>query len=180
MITDDVWGRLDQRAGMATRRELRWLRAAFLTVAAVALLGLGASVSGLAVPGLRLDRIDPEHAVFNDEAGRIRHMSVRLNHTVVNDGWFPATVTGVGLRADGVRLTGVQGPAFPVTIGAGERVQMALDLEVIDCDRAAATLPEQVIRVERWWGSQSTAPTGPDGPISESYWEFVLGTLCDR
>ncbi|MFD2355774.1 hypothetical protein ACFSTC_50625 [Nonomuraea ferruginea] len=118
--------------------------------------------------------------MLSDDADRIRYTSMRLRHTVVNDGWFPVTVTGVGLRADGIRLAEVESPAFPVTVGSGEKLSMTLGLEVADCDRAQATVPELVLRVERWWGSQTTSSSGEDPLFGESSWEFHLRSACDR
>ncbi|TXK35949.1 hypothetical protein [Nonomuraea sp. C10] len=179
MISDDVWDRLDHSAGTAGKREVRRMSAAFGALAAVVLLVLGASVSGLAVPRLTHGAPDPHISVLSDDAGRIRYTSMRLPHTVVNDGWFPVTVTGVGLRADGIRLAEVESPAFPVTVGSGEKLSMTLGLEVVDCDRAQATLPELVLRVERWWGSQTTS-SREDPLFGESSWEFYLRSPCDR
>ncbi|MGI5269097.1 hypothetical protein ACQEUU_08110 [Nonomuraea sp. CA-218870] len=100
-----MWERLDHGAGMATPSELRRMRGALV---AVVLLVLGASASGLAVPRLAVDGGSPDVLTFGDDAGRVRNTVVRLRHRIVDDGWFPVTVSGVGLRADGVRLTEVR------------------------------------------------------------------------
>lgn len=177
MVTADVWGRPDRRAGTATAGEVRRFRAAAVALLAAVLLVVAAAASGAAVPRLRYDDGDPGVAVFGD--GVTSRAVVRMEHTIGNDGWFPVTISGAGLRADGLRLARVQesrGRAFPLTLGPGDRIRLSLVATVLDCERAAAAPAESLLRAERWWGSQSVRPAG-DGPGS---WARGVELACVR
>ncbi|MDA0638878.1 hypothetical protein OUY22_36165 [Nonomuraea sp. MCN248] len=174
-----MWERLDHGAGRATRSEIRRMRAALVALVAAVPLALAAAASGLAVPRLGVDGGDPEPAIVRDDAGRVRNMTVWFRHRIVNDGWFPVTVSGVGLRADGVRLTEVRaddGRAFPLTIRPGGLVRVRLLAQIVDCERALAAVPELSLRAERWWGSQSAGPERR----GNAGWEFGIESACDR
>ncbi|MFG1941844.1 hypothetical protein [Nonomuraea sp. NPDC048826] len=179
MVTDDVWDRLGRGAGTATRGEIRRVRAVFAALLAGVLLALAGWVSGAAVPRLSYRPGSLDAWVFQDGDGLVRRPVVRLPHMIVNDGWFPVTVTGAGLRADGARLVEVredEGRAFPLTVRPGGRIELTFAAEVLDCGRAAAAVPEPLLRVERWWGSQTVNPAEE----TDVFWVYGVESACER
>lgn len=93
----------------------------------------------------------------------------------VNEGWTPVTLTGVGVRTEGLVLRSAAmtgGGRFPHVLAPGEEVRLDLTWEVQDCPAVRAEPVELVFEVSRWWGtSTGTVEQDPDSPS-------VLDDVC--
>ncbi|GGO82455.1 hypothetical protein [Nonomuraea cavernae] len=188
MIRDDVWERLDKRAGLASRRESRRLIEAVCALALVALLvGGGWQVGGI-VPRLSHAGGSGSDLLWGkDDLGRPRHPRAEARLRFVNDGWLPVTVTGVGVRADSLRLASVTvdgftpasmgGGRFPHTIRAGGQLQLTLGLDIIDCELFDSEIVPVVFEVDHWWGT--TAVTAAQGEVEGPWQEVMFRSACE-
>jgi hypothetical protein len=152
---------------------------------AVAVLGVaGLSLGGLTVPLLAQHRAEGGGSMrVADDLGRPTGVGLEAKLRFVNEGWFPVTVTGAGLRADGLQLLSVQadgGHPFPHTIPAGGSVVLSLTMEITDCASAATTRARVEFQVERWWGTVIGAAE-PQSLFPEEPWQdFQVRTACGQ
>ncbi|WP_188195103.1 hypothetical protein [Nonomuraea sp. SYSU D8015] len=104
---------------------------------------------------------------FSDSADR----TVSMRFDIRNAGWTAVTITGVGRSGSFMRLVKTDGPRFPHTLEAGEKVHVELVYQVTDCDAVPDEDWPIPVRVERWWGAQTVevdpSPQTPD--VSEDY-----------
>jgi hypothetical protein len=91
-------------------------------------------------------------------------ISDEIRQTLVNDGWLPVTITGLGMRAAGdfpLRSAKLEaGGGFPRTVPPGESTGITLILSAGDCEVVKEAALPVVLEVERWWG-RSTAEVMP-------------------
>jgi hypothetical protein len=149
-----------------------------VAVLAVAVLSLG----GLTVPLLAQQQAEGGGSMrVADDLGRPTGVGFEARLRFVNEGWFPVTVTGVGLRADGLRLLSVQadgGHPFPHTIPAGGSVVLSLTMEITDCASAATSRAPVEFQVARWWGTV-TGTAERQSLFPEEPWQnFQVSVVC--
>ncbi|MEW1838192.1 hypothetical protein AB0392_09560 [Nonomuraea angiospora] len=151
MISDEVWVRLDPRAGMVRRIAYgRWLLAGLAVLVAGAIWTSGAIVPRLS----HSTGGGGATTTYQDEARR-RHIEAEIVLEVVNEGWLPTTVTAVGVRSAGLTLRSVTldgSESFPRSIPPGTRMTLSLVLAVTDCRTALSEDVRLVVEAEQWWG----------------------------
>ncbi|WP_157252378.1 hypothetical protein [Nonomuraea typhae] len=159
MIPNEVWDRLNPEAAL-----VRHGRAAMLGVVLAVLLAFAWS----SIPRItQYDLSQFAAQTLADELGRERDPMAAATVTFVNDSFYPITLTGVGLRAEDVRLVAAD---FPREVAAGQRFDVVLGLEIGDCAAAWKEAPV-VFRTSAWWGSaEVTAALEP--PLDGSWLEF--------
>ncbi|NUW40878.1 hypothetical protein [Nonomuraea rhodomycinica] len=172
MISDSIEDRLAAEAGRLPRVRARTTLAVALLPALAALVW----ASGAVVPRL----------AYGGDGGQDRYeitsemyITSRVDESFVNDGWMPVTVTGVGVRGDGVvlrQVSPVEG-RFPRAVGPGEPLRLVLAFDVEDCAAVLARPPELVLEVSRWWGSQAVT-VSPAEPEQPQGW-FAVRSACD-
>jgi hypothetical protein len=176
IVSDEVWQRLDRRAGRLSRRT-----AHRLTLAIGALLALVAAASVIQEGGLLLAdlKLDGTSSALGPEIG------IQLGLTVRNDGWTPITVVGAGADEPGLRLASVDAPrpfeGFPITLAPGQTLQLQFAYEVTDCDAVPPTLTVAV-RVKRWWGTWTATLHPVSVPSMDPAWlrgyaQYVCGRI---
>ncbi|MFI6501350.1 hypothetical protein [Nonomuraea typhae] len=160
MIPNEVWDRLNSEAAMVRHR-----RAAVLGVVLAALLAFAWS----SIPRITQQDLSRSAAQTPaDELGRERGPLGSATVTFVNDSPYPITLTGVGLRAEDVRLVAAD---FPREVAAGQSFEVVLGLEIGGCSAAWKEAPV-VFRTSAWWGSaEVTAATGV--PLHGSWLDFL-------
>jgi hypothetical protein len=152
-VSDEVWQRLDPAAGRLSRRAV--LRGWIAVVTALALVLAGTVVwrAGLVVPRLLWSNAE-QHWVQTDDG-------FRMDVLLLNTGWWPVTVVGVGRSAPGLELLGVEGDCRPE--GTGDRcvplslaphtgVGMTLVYRISDCATAPMGDWPVTAAVRRPWG----------------------------
>lgn len=118
-----------------------------------------------------------------DDHGRRFRSGIDASPTIVNEGWLPVTITGVGLRGPGLDLLAIKegdGRPFPYTVPGRGSVRLDLKLEVTDC--AAAVIAEEpaaiVFRVEHWWASVTTDVVPPGNSLGEPWQLRAVHRAC--
>jgi hypothetical protein len=183
IVSDDVWQRLDRRAGRLSRRTARRL-----TLAIGAVLALIAAASVVQEGGLLLAdlKLDGTSSALGPEIG------IQLGLTMHNDGWTPITVVGAGADAPGLHLVSVDAPdpgypqagrpfeGFPTTLAPGQTLEFRLAYAVTNCDAVPPTLTVPV-RVRRWWGTGTVALRPTFSPSNDPAWLRGYGQyVCGR
>lgn len=178
-VSDEVWRRLDPRAGALGRRTvlLNWV--AIATAALIVIAGTLVWRSGVIVP--RLVWPSDSRAWALDVSGL-----ARIDVAVANAGWAPVTVLDVGRSAPGFELLRVDGgsrerPAanpFPVTLQPGEGVGVVLVYQVSDCDSPPRGEWPVTAQVQRPWGVVTVEVRNDRGPM-EPWQEQVVDLWCD-
>jgi hypothetical protein len=146
-VSDEVWARLDPKAGRLSARG-RWALAgaAVLVTAAVAGLWLVQS-AGLVRPRLSL-----ENGGWTAGTANPSTRAVEETTTVDNDGWTAVRVESVTGVAAGPRVVGVEG--VPVTIPAHGSATITVHYRVTRCAPPPTSLGFG-LRVARWWGTET-------------------------
>ncbi len=184
MLSDEVWAGRSPDAGVAPASLIRRTLLVGCALAMAATVAGGLWLSGLVVPLLEQHRADGDGGGTvwtEDELGRRTRLAFEERLRFVNAGGLPVTVTGVGLRADGLKLLSVRaddGRLFPRTVPAGGSVTLTLDMEITDCG-PAATVPARVeLRIERWWGTVSGTAVPRSLLPDEPWQDFRVGSAC--
>ncbi|MFI6320647.1 hypothetical protein ACIBG8_24135 [Nonomuraea sp. NPDC050556] len=167
VIHEDVWAQLDLASGQPERLGRRWRVAGAITALAVviaALLGL----SGAVVP-----RISQWSGGGSSNTRSSDELSI--DQEFRNDSWLPITITGVSIRAEGMRLSSV-GPYSPV-LRPGQRVTLDLGIQVVDCTAALTERAVVLFEVHRWWGS--TVVAAEQGDDFDPWQNFYVSSRCE-
>lgn len=146
-VPDEVWAELDPRQARLTTRARRALACVVtVAVAATILIALGV-MSGelggsLYVPTWST-RIDARSHDFVE------------NISITNSSWFEETITGAGDSDRYIEVTDMR-PAR-LTIAHRQTRALHLRLHVTNCAAVAPGDNRPVVRLERFWGTQSVA-----------------------
>ncbi|NUP46599.1 MAG: hypothetical protein HOW97_04705 [Catenulispora sp.] len=163
-VSDDVWRRLDPRAGALNRtqrRRLTWSAAAGAVVIAAAVL---LDLSGLIHPRITMpaDRADGG-AAYKDTQIIARQIVVH------NDGWTTVHVTGIGQDGPGLRLLGpadpggpnknseIAGAQPPFDLHPDQTVTMVVIYKITDCAAVSSSPFAVPVRVDSLWGTQTVS-----------------------
>jgi hypothetical protein len=133
-VPDEVWQRLDPRAGVLNRRTAVRMWVAFAV--ALVLFVAWALVPRIVMPRL----VWPGVSRGWEETNSV----LRIQFEVANAGWYPVTVQAVGQSGPGLELLGVEpaeheyagrtaGPPFPVTLRPGQSRTATLVYRITDC-----------------------------------------------
>jgi hypothetical protein len=178
-VPDEVWQRLDPRAGVLSRRAVirNWIALAMALVLFIA----GALVwrSGVIAP--RLVWPDGMRAWSLHQSGL-----ARVQFLVFNAGWAPVTVLEVGRSAPGLELVRVDGgdvdfPAaspLPITLAPGTGIGVVLVYRVSDCETPPRGDWPVTARVQRPWGVM-TVDVLSDAPAGSPWQEDLVDLWCD-
>jgi hypothetical protein len=186
MLSNEVWRQLDPEAGRLPRRTVQRLR---WTVATVLVLALLAGV------GWRSGLITPRLAWPNAGGGlELRGNRVEYEVHVVNRGWTPIEVVGLGRSGPGFELVEVHA-TLPTTLKPGERMDAVLLYRINDCAAVPAGPWPMPVQVRRTWGTVTayvdiptgTSPGAPDGmrqftgrdPYAVQWQRLVADLACD-
>ena len=154
-VSDEVWARLDPRAGRMTRRG-RLALAAILLLAALGVVAMIAvRHSGLFTPHVGAWASE----VTIDEHD---HSAVERLHVGNND-WFAERVEGVSTRTPGVAIADWSTATIPA--GGDGTVTVRMDF---DCTAAAQGPVTVTLWLYRPWGNARATVWGPDMPGSDS------------
>jgi hypothetical protein len=167
VVRDEVWARLDPHAGRLSRRSTvrLWLGGSVLAV--LAAVGVLVAHSGVIVAQLYWV---PE---AGSASGGGPDLPPYLEFTVANLGRVPVTVVGAGRSGPGLELIDAAGP-FPVTLAPGDTMLVRLTYRITDCDGVPRGWWPVPLRVDRWWGEQTTEVTaGYDWP------HMLAGMACE-
>lgn len=177
-VPDEVWQRLDPRAGTLSPRTAARLRRALAAAVVLFIAGVVTWHSGLVVP----------HVVWGQHGWELHRSGLaRMHVTVANAGWVAVTVLDVGRSAPGFELLRVDGggPAenpepnpFPVTLGPGEGVEASLVYRLSDCDSAARDDWPMTARTQRPWGVL-TVEMGDEASPIRRWQEHLIDSWCD-
>lgn len=173
-VSDDVWNRLDPRAGALSRAQSRRLTWSAAAGAVVIIAAIFLNLSGLIHARIVMpeDRSDGG-AAYTDTKTIARQVVVH------NEGWTTVRVTGIGKDGPGLRLLGpddpggpnknseIPGARPPFDLHAGQTVTMAVIYKITDC-AAVSDGPFPVpVRVDSLWGTQTVSialPSVYSGP----------------
>ncbi|MEV0202204.1 hypothetical protein [Nonomuraea sp. NPDC050691] len=173
MISDSIGDRLAAEAERLPRARARLTLAVALVPALAALVG----ASGAVVPRFGYgDGGGGSSSVDTYETGET-YVTTEVEQGVVNEGWTLVTVTGVGVRGEGLVLREVSGARLPRAVAPGEELPLTLAFDVEDCGAVRAKPPEVVLEVSRWWGSSAVTVAADelDGPEN---W-VAVESACD-
>lgn len=151
-VSDEVWARLDPRAGRLTRRGRLALALGALGVAALAVAVWLAASSGL---------IRPRLSVAPGWSGTFSHADHSFSETVRidNTGWTDAHLRSVTTSVQGLRVSAVRG--LPRTLAAGSSATVTVHYAVSDCSLRWTGPSTFEVHVAQWWGS-ATVPLDTD------------------
>ncbi len=146
-LSDEVWAELDPRQARLPKQARRVLALAVALVAAATIaIGLGVASGefggNLYVPGWSI-KVDSRTHSFEESV------------SIHNDSWFDETITGVGISGTGFRVTDWR-PTH-LTIAHGRTRTLHFRVQATDCAAVRAGEIHPVVRLERFWGTQSVA-----------------------
>jgi hypothetical protein len=144
-LPDDVWTGLRPSALRLPKRS-RWLLAVALTGVAVAtaLIAFGVA-SGQLGGSLRT----PTWDISSDTSAHTFTESISIR----NDAWFDETVAGIAFASRDLQV--VQIDRVPFTIPRGQARTVRVVVRVRDCVTAPAGDAYPIVRLDRFWGTQS-------------------------
>jgi hypothetical protein len=190
LVSDEVWNRLDPRAGALSRPLRRRLSAAITTAAVVLGAGLVVDYSGVVRP--HLDR----SGVGMSGVAMLNPKVIAQEFGVRNNGWTTVRVVGIGQSGPGLRLlaptdpdlrgSGISGKQPPFDLHPGQTVEIAVAYLVTDCAAVTADPFPVAVRVDRPWGTQtihiplSQSYDGPNGVASNPTMTEWQKDMADR
>jgi hypothetical protein len=160
-VSDEAWRRLESGRRGLSRRAVRRLWIAAVTIF---VLGFGGNllwISPLVMP--RLDAVAPVDLSTLERVGG----DLQIRGAIKNPDPRALTVLDVGLASPGLELLRVEGlregerSPFPMSLAGGEQVAFMLRFRVIDCTAVDVTFPIQLrATVERPWGETEIGMSG--------------------
>jgi hypothetical protein len=145
LVPDEVWEHLDPlqaRLGKQSRRALA------LAVALVVATILGIAL-GVASGELRGNLYVPTWSIHVDTRTHSFNESVAIQ----NNGWFDETINGVGFNSPGLRATDLR--PIRLTVPHGHTRTLRFTVTVSDCTAVRPGESDPVVKLERFWGTQS-------------------------
>lgn len=195
-VSNDVWRQLDPVAGRLSRRSVRRLRIVVVVLIVLAVLAALSWRSGAVAPRLK----------WTDEWGWEASVGPELvSHAVVvvNDGWLPAQILGVGRSGPGLELVSVRegtsvdfregSGIFPYVLQPGAIVAFAVVYRITDCSAIPQDPWPVPVRVQRPWGVQTVYIGLPEesfrapqllsysgrNPYAVEWQRWIAADLCD-
>jgi hypothetical protein len=178
-VPDEVWQRLNPRAGVLSRRSVMRNWIAFAV--AVVLLTAGTLVwrSGVIAPRLVWPNGMDHWAL--DRSGL-----AQVPVVVSNAGWSPVTVLDLGRSAPGLELLRVVGgdvdfPAaspLPVTLPPNTGIGVVLIYRVSDCETPPRGDWPVTARVQRPWGVMNVEVSS-EAPAGSPWQQDLVELWCD-
>ncbi|MEW9546889.1 hypothetical protein [Nonomuraea sp. NPDC050783] len=154
VISNDVWSRLNPATGMAGGISYpRWFLAGLVIALACVTWGSGAIVPHLSAGNGHVN------ANYRDGVSESD-----VFQEVVNDGWFPATISRVGVPADDAYVLRSASLDGDRRVPAGGKAGVSLRMTVTDCAVLGRRDLPLLFEVEQWWG-RTTVEVTPEDPL---------------
>jgi hypothetical protein len=153
-VTDEMWARVDRRAGRLSMRTTAWCFVAVILAIPVGGAGTHLWRSGTFYPRLVAD---PSQTAF---AYATAHGAGVVSFPLVNLSTGALEILGAGRDGPGLTLIRAE-PAAPYRVAAGDRFAITLVYRVSHCGAVSAASWPVPVRVRTWRGEQTVYVTVP-------------------